>query len=167
MPSSTPASVVDPVPPLLTPSVPVTSVPRLTNDVPTTPFVAFRNPFKEPTEKFDAKRLVVDAVVAKNDVVVAAAPVAVVKVRFVSAVDPVTAKLSAVVSPAEFVDKSVVDALFATTNAKTPAAVDWLQIVSFAYGLVVPRPTFSVELVNRTTVPVSVQPPADALVKLW
>jgi hypothetical protein len=52
-------------------------------------------------------------------------------------------RFSTFVNPALSTESSVVDALFATSKALTPELVDELHTVSFAYGLVVPRPTFS------------------------
>jgi len=56
---------------LATGRLPVTSDARFTRAVATAPAVALRNPESEPSEKFDAKRFVDEAVVAKNLVDVA------------------------------------------------------------------------------------------------
>lgn len=77
-----------PVPPEETGSVPVTSFARLTSAVPTTPALALRKPEREPSEKFDANKLVEEAVVLKKVVEVAfvrvAPPDASIENRFVS-----------------------------------------------------------------------------------
>src|SRR3989338_8139223 len=78
-----------PVPPFVTPSIPVMSLVRSMREVATTPAVALRKPVSEPMEKFDVKRFVLLAVVAKNEVVVALVPVAFTNVTFWSVEEPV------------------------------------------------------------------------------
>ena len=56
----------------------------------TTPLIDCRSPLTPPSVKFEAKRFVVDAMDAKNDVVVAFVPVAFTNVKFWSVEEPVT-----------------------------------------------------------------------------
>jgi hypothetical protein len=64
-------TAAQPVPPFATCKMPVTSVARFTSAVDTVPAVALSIPVRLPSEKFEAKRLVDEAVVAKLVVVVA------------------------------------------------------------------------------------------------
>ena len=58
-----------------------------------------RKPVSEPMEKFDVKRFVLLAVVAKNEVVVAAVPVAFTKVKFWRVEEPVVRRFESVERP--------------------------------------------------------------------
>lgn len=91
-----------PVPPFVIPKVPVMSDARLTSAVATVPAVAFKNPVSEASLKFEVKRLVDDAVVANELVVVAEVVVLLVAMRFgkvLLEVD-VAVKLVPVIAPA-------------------------------------------------------------------
>jgi len=83
------------------------------------------------------KRLVVEALVAKKFVVVALVPVAFTKVKFWRVVEPVERRLASVTRPLSFTENSVVEALFATSNAFSDPAPE-AHTVSRAYGVDVP-----------------------------